>query len=162
VVCGRTTPSSATRSAARAKRRRRPLKGSSTGGSNLHMTGTLGKVGRTFDELGLVPPERCFFGSSWYFRHYGHAIAEDVHLHGANVVHIQNFSQFAPRIKERNPRAKVLLNMHADWLVELDRRWVQPRLAFVDAIICCSDYFANGIREAWPEFANGFTFSTTA
>jgi hypothetical protein len=126
------------------------------------MTGTLGKVGRTFDELGLVPPERCFFGSSWYFRHYGHAIAEDVHLHGANVVHIQNFSQFAPRIKERNPRAKVLLNMHADWLVELDRRWVQPRLAFVDAIICCSDYFANGIREAWPEFANGFTFSTTA
>jgi glycosyltransferase involved in cell wall biosynthesis len=43
--------------------------------------------------------------------------------------------------------------MHADWLIELDPRWVQPRLAVVDAIICCSDYFANGIREAWPEFA---------
>jgi glycosyltransferase involved in cell wall biosynthesis len=114
----------------------------------------LGKIGRTFDELGLLPPERCYFGSSWFFRHYGHSIAENLRSYKADVVHIQNFSQFVPRIKEQNPRTKVVLHMHADWLIELDRRWVQPRLAAVDAIICCSHYFANGIREACPEFAN--------
>jgi glycosyltransferase involved in cell wall biosynthesis len=39
-------------------------------------------------------------------------------------------------------------------LVELDRCWLQPRLAAADTIICCSGYYANGIRAAWPEFAS--------
>jgi glycosyltransferase involved in cell wall biosynthesis len=107
-----------------------------------------------FDELGLLPPEHCSFGSSWYFRHYAYGIAEDLRSHGADIVHIHNFSQFVPKIKERNPRTKVVLHMHADWLIELDRGWVQPRLAATDAIICCSDYFAKGIRENWPEVAS--------
>jgi len=114
----------------------------------------LERIGKISDELGLLPAERCSFGSSWYFRHYGHAIAEDLRSYKADVVHIHNFSQFVPRMKERNPRTKVVLHMHSDWLIELDRRWVQPRLAAADAIICCSDYFADGIRKAWPEFAN--------
>jgi glycosyltransferase involved in cell wall biosynthesis len=112
------------------------------------------KIGSVLDDLGLFPPERCFFGSSWYCRHYARGIAEDLKSQPADIVHLHNFSQFVPWIKDRNPRAKVVLHMHADWLVELDRRWVQQRLAPVDAIICCSGYFANGIREAWPEFAS--------
>jgi hypothetical protein len=52
----------------------------------------LEKVGRAFDQFGLLPPARCSFGSSWYFRHYGHGIAEDLQSHGADVVHIHNFS----------------------------------------------------------------------
>jgi glycosyltransferase involved in cell wall biosynthesis len=109
--------------------------------------------GRALDEFGLLPPQRSFFGSSWYFRHYGQRIATDLQSIGAEIVHVQNFSQFIPWIKRRNPRAKVVLHMHADWLVELDRRWLQPRLAATDAIVCCSGYYANGIRVAWPEFA---------
>jgi glycosyltransferase involved in cell wall biosynthesis len=112
------------------------------------------KVGSALDEFGLLPPKRCFFGSSWYFRHYARGIADDLKAHAADVVHIHNFSQFAPWIKERNPRARVVLHMHADWLIELDRHWVQRRLDAVDAIICCSGYFADGIRKAWPEFAS--------
>jgi glycosyltransferase involved in cell wall biosynthesis len=111
------------------------------------------RVGRALDEIGLLPRQRSFFGSSWYFRHYGQCIARDLQSVGPAIVHVQNFSQFVPWIKRRNPRAKVVLHMHADWLVELDRWWLQPRLAAADAIICCSGYYANGIRAAWPEFA---------
>ena len=112
------------------------------------------RVGRALDEFGLLPRRRSFFGSSWYFRHYGQCIARELQSVGPAIVHVQNFSQFIPWIKRRNPRAKVVLHMHADWLVELDQRWLQPRLAAADAIICCSGYYANGIRAAWPEFAD--------
>jgi glycosyltransferase involved in cell wall biosynthesis len=113
----------------------------------------LTKVGQKLDDCGLLPPERSSFGSSWYCRHYGRRIAEDLQSCGPDIVHVQNFSQFIPWIKARNPRAKVVLHMHCDWLIELDRRWIQPRLAAADAIVCCSGYYANGIRKAWPEFA---------
>jgi glycosyltransferase involved in cell wall biosynthesis len=111
------------------------------------------RAGRALDEFGLLPRRRSFFGSPWYFRHYGQRIATDLQSVGADIVHVQNFSQFVPWIKRRNPGAKVVLHMHADWLVELDRWWLQPRLAVADAIVCCSGYYANGIRATWPEFA---------
>jgi glycosyltransferase involved in cell wall biosynthesis len=112
------------------------------------------RVGRALDEFGLLRRQRSFFGSSWYFRHYGQRIATDLQSVRAEIVHVQNFSQFVPWIKQRNPGAKVVLHMHADWLVELDRSWLQPRLAAADTIACCSGYYANNIRAAWPEFAN--------
>jgi len=112
------------------------------------------RAGRALDKLGLLPPERSFFASSWYFRHYGRRIAEDLQSVGAEIVHVHNFSQFVPWIKRHNPRAKVVLHMHADWLAELNRWWLHPRLAAAEAIVCCSGYYADGIRRAWPEFAS--------
>ena len=112
------------------------------------------RYGRALDILSLIPSERSFFAPSWFFRHYGERIATDLQSVGAEVVHVHNFSQFIPRIKRRNPLAKVVLHMHANWLVELDRRWLRPRLAAADAIVCCSGYYANAIREAWPDFAS--------
>ena len=112
------------------------------------------RAGRALDEFGLLPRQRSFFGSSWYFRHYGQRIAEDLQAVAADIVHVHNFSQYVPRIKRRNPRAKVVLHMHADWLIELNRRWLEPRLAAADIIVCCSGYYANGIRAVWPEFAS--------
>ena len=112
------------------------------------------RAGRALDEFGLLPPQRSFFASSFYFRYYGQRVARDLQSVGAEIIHVQNFSQFIPWIKRRNPRAKVVLHMHADWLTELNRCWLRPRLAAADAIVCCSGYYANGIREAWPEFAS--------
>jgi glycosyltransferase involved in cell wall biosynthesis len=112
------------------------------------------RYGRALDEFGLLPPERSFFGSSWYYRRYGRRIARDVQSVGVDIVHVHNLSQFVPWIKRRNPGTKIVLHMHADWLIELNRRWLKPRLAAADAIVCCSGYFASGIRKAWPEFAS--------
>ena len=112
------------------------------------------RAGRALDELGLLPPQRSFFASALYFRHYGQQVATDLQSVGAEIIHVQNFSQFVPWIRRRNPRAKVVLHMHADWLAELNRRWLQPRLEAADAIVCCSGYYANGIRGAWPQFGS--------
>jgi len=111
------------------------------------------KVGWKLDDFGLLPPERSSFGSSWYYGHYGHRIADDLQSYRPDIVHVQNFSQFVPWIKRRNSRAKIVLHMHCDWLIELYRRWIERRLAAADTIICCSRYYANGIRKAWPKFA---------
>jgi glycosyltransferase involved in cell wall biosynthesis len=111
------------------------------------------KVGWKLDDFGLLPPEHGSFGAPWYYRHYCHRIANDLRLYRPDIVHVQNFSQFVPWIKRRNPQTKVVLHMHCDWLIELYRRWIEPRLAAADAIVCCSGYYANGIRKAWPEFA---------
>jgi glycosyltransferase involved in cell wall biosynthesis len=114
----------------------------------------LRKARKALDVFGLIPPDHSYFASSLYFRHYGHRIAQDLQSDRADIVHVQNFSQFIPTIKKYNPSAKLILHMHCDWLIELNRRWLQPRLAATDAIVCCSGYYANGIREAWPEFAS--------
>ena len=106
------------------------------------------------DEWGVLPPRRSFFGSRWYFRNFATEVAEDMADLQVDIVHVQNFSQFVPIIRKANPQAQIVLHMHADWLIELDRAWVRPRLEQVDAVVCCSDYFARGIRREWPEFAD--------
>jgi hypothetical protein len=36
------------------------------------------RYGRALDILSLLPPERSFFASSWFFRHYGQRVATDL------------------------------------------------------------------------------------
>jgi glycosyltransferase involved in cell wall biosynthesis len=44
--------------------------------------------------------------------------------------------------------------MHADWLLQFDRKLIAKRLALADAIIGVSDYVTRGIRRVFPEFAH--------
>ena len=113
----------------------------------------LNKVGGMLDDYRLLPPKYSSFGSSWYSRHYGRRIANHLQLHRPDIVHVQNFSQFVPWIKAHNASARVILHMHCEWLTEIDQRWIEPRLAYADAVVCCSGYYANRIREVWPELA---------
>ena len=73
---------------------------------------------------------------------------------GCGVVHVHQFSQFAPIIRSANPQAKIVLHMHSDWLIQLDRKMIAERLRVTDAIVGCSEYVTNNIRTAFPEYAN--------
>ncbi|MDY6949999.1 MAG: glycosyltransferase family 4 protein [Thermodesulfobacteriota bacterium] len=100
------------------------------------------------------PARRPLFASRLYYLRYSLQIAKDLRKKDCDVVHLHNFSQFVPIIYSRNPSIKTLLHMHCEWLTQLDRTIVEPRLAKTDIVTGCSKYITDSIREAFPQYAN--------
>jgi glycosyltransferase involved in cell wall biosynthesis len=105
------------------------------------------------DEMGLRRKERPFYASKRCYRQFIGGVIEDLKRLGPDVVHIQNFSQFVPIVREAVPEAEIILHMHAEWLAQIDDAWIGPRLREADSIIFCSNYFAEQTRRAWPQYA---------
>jgi glycosyltransferase involved in cell wall biosynthesis len=101
----------------------------------------------------LRTPRRREIASSLYYRFYAIRAASAFRAQACDVVHIQNFSQFAPLVRRINPRAKIVLHMHSNWLVQLDRGLLERRLDDVDAIVGNSDYVTNAVRKRFPNRA---------
>ncbi|MFO1054328.1 MAG: glycosyltransferase family 4 protein [Planctomycetota bacterium] len=70
-----------------------------------------------------------------------------------DVVHLQNLAQLAPPVRARLPRCRLILHMHCEWLSQLDPTWMARLIAPVDAIVCCSEAVAAGVRRAHPAHA---------
>jgi glycosyltransferase involved in cell wall biosynthesis len=93
------------------------------------------------------------FHSGLYYIGYSLAVAKDLRRQGCDIIHIINLSQYAPIFRRFSPKTKIVLNMRAEWLTQLDRRLVEARLEKVDLVIGNSDYVTNKIRSAFPRFA---------
>jgi len=98
-------------------------------------------------------PEAPLISSSWYCPSYIWQIARKIQKTGADIVHVHNFSQFLPVIRFLNPRVKLILHMHCEWLSEFERSAIEERLRCADAIIGCSGYITGLIQNRFPEFA---------
>jgi glycosyltransferase involved in cell wall biosynthesis len=94
------------------------------------------------------------FSRSFSYLRYAIAVARDLRKRKCDVVHILNFSQFAPVIRRFNPDIKIILNMQCEWLSQLDPNMIRRRLQHVDMIIGCSNHITSKIQAALPEFAN--------
>ncbi len=99
-------------------------------------------------------PQRPFFSSGFFALEYSLQVAISAMLQGAEVIHIQNFSQFVPIIRAFNPRAKIALHMRCEWLTQLDHDMIASRLKQTDLIFGVSDYITNKIRAAFPEHSH--------
>jgi glycosyltransferase involved in cell wall biosynthesis len=88
-----------------------------------------------------------------YYLKYALQVARDLRSEKCDVVHIQNFSQFATVIREFNPKIKIVLNMHCEWLTQLDQAMIESRLREIDLVIGCSEYITEKIRRRFPHFA---------
>lgn len=93
------------------------------------------------------------FSSSLFYLGYGLQIAKDLREQQCDIVHIFNNSQFIPIIRSFNPKIKIVLHMHCQWLNQLDPTMIQKRLAKADLVIGCSEYITEQIRQRFPEFA---------
>lgn len=80
------------------------------------------------------------------------SVAIDLRKQGCEVAHLHNYSQFVPVLKLFNPRMRIVLHMHSEWLTQLDRKLIANRLKKVDRIIGVSDYITEKIRRRFPEF----------
>jgi len=94
------------------------------------------------------------FDHGSFYLGYISRVAWDLKKRRPEVVHLHNFSQFAPVVRYFNPGAKVILHMHCEWLTQIPRRIVEPRLSSVHSLVGCSRYVADTIRQGFPERAS--------
>jgi glycosyltransferase involved in cell wall biosynthesis len=99
------------------------------------------------------PAKEPDFASRSYYSIYAKRAARSFCDQGCDVIHVHQFCQFLPTLRAANPKAKIVLHMHSDWLIQIDRAIVEQRIRMADAIIGCSDYVVNNIRAAFPEHA---------
>ena len=93
---------------------------------------------------------------TWSINYLGYIvqIARDLRKQQCDIVHIHNYSQFVPIIRAFNPRIKIVLHMHCEWLSQLDKAMIGRRLCKVDLILGCSDYITEKARDRLPQFAS--------
>lgn len=110
---------------------------------------------RTIRALNLwqQSPKKPSFAS--IFHNLGYILWVSTHLRSqrCDVIHIHQWSQYVPVLRLFNPKAKLVLHMHSEWLNQLDKKLMSRRLAKTDLILGCSDYITEKIRREFPEFS---------
>jgi glycosyltransferase involved in cell wall biosynthesis len=99
-------------------------------------------------------PQRPLFAAWIHMLGYWIGVALRARRERAEVIWIANYSQAAPIIRRLNPAATIALHMHCDWLVLLDRKMVERRLAHVDLVVGVSDGITDKVRARFPELAD--------
>jgi glycosyltransferase involved in cell wall biosynthesis len=114
-----------------------------------------------FDKLLLTVLERLpvfrnvkrpLFASNLYYLGYALQIANDLRKQKVDIVHVHNFSQFIPVIRALNPKVKIILHMHCDWLTQLEPNIIENRIERADLVISCSDYLTAKTSKCFPRY----------
>lgn len=92
------------------------------------------------------------FSSVFYYFFYIFVLSLKLKNEKPDIIHIYNFSQFVPVIRFFNPAAKIILNMHCEWLSQISRKKISKRLENTDLVIGCSNYISRKISERFPEY----------
>jgi glycosyltransferase involved in cell wall biosynthesis len=101
---------------------------------------------------------RPSYAADFAFWTYILSIAEDLRSRNCDVIHIHQFSQFVPIVRWLNPKSKIVLHMHTDWLNQIDSKWIEPRLKNCDLILGCSNFIADNVRKRFPDLASRCNF----
>lgn len=99
-------------------------------------------------------PQRPLFAASIHMLGYWIGVAVRARRARADLIWIANYSQAVPIISRLNPSATIALHMHCDWLVLLDRKMVERRLAHADLVVGVSDWISDKVRARFPELAH--------
>ena len=81
-------------------------------------------------------------------------VAKYLEYEKCDVVHLHTFPQFVSIIRAFNPKIKIVLEMHCEWLTQLNRKMIESQLKKTDLIVGVSDYITDKIRRRFPKFAN--------
>jgi hypothetical protein len=92
--------------------------------------------------------------SRWLFPDYGRQVAEDLSKQDCDVIHLQHCSQYAPLIRALNPRAKIVLHLHAEWFSQSNPAELAGRLDSVDLVTTVGDYVTDKTRRTFPVVAS--------
>jgi glycosyltransferase involved in cell wall biosynthesis len=112
----------------------------------------LNRLGERFHKNGKagLPSFAC----SWHHGGYARAAARRTRELDCDVVHIMNYTQFVPHVREVNPNCKISLHMQCEWLTQLDRQAMAQRLSEADLMVGCSEHITRLTAAAYPELAN--------
>jgi glycosyltransferase involved in cell wall biosynthesis len=99
------------------------------------------------------PADRAYFTSPLNPLLYWLRVAKDIRRRECDVVWVSNLSQALPVLRRVHPRAKLVLHMHCEWLIQLDERMIERRLREADLIVGCSEHITEPIRRRFPQHA---------
>jgi glycosyltransferase involved in cell wall biosynthesis len=111
-----------------------------------------GQIDRLFWSV-FLKSKRPLFVSHLYYFIYALHVAKFLKYEKCDVVHLHNFPQFIPIIRAFNPKIKIVLEMHCEWLAQLNRKIIESRLKKTDLIVGVSEYITDEIRRRFPKFA---------
>jgi glycosyltransferase involved in cell wall biosynthesis len=97
--------------------------------------------------------ERPYPASGAYYWTYIRRVARRLAATRVGLVHLHNVSQFVAPLRRALPDARLVLQMHCEWLVELPRAVVAARLRDVDLVLGVSEHIVRQIATAHPEVA---------
>jgi glycosyltransferase involved in cell wall biosynthesis len=84
---------------------------------------------------------------------YSVDVALRIRAQRADIVHVHTFTNFIPVIRAFNPHARIVLHMHSEWVAQMDRAIMAPRVAATALLVSCSTHFANVVKGMFPEAA---------
>ncbi len=109
---------------------------------------------RMLDRWEITNPKRPIYASGLYYRNYILQIAKELSDRQVDIIHIHNFSYYVPIVRRLNPRAKIILHMHCEWLSQLEPKMIGDRINHADLIVGCSEYITNKICQHFPHLVD--------
>jgi glycosyltransferase involved in cell wall biosynthesis len=91
--------------------------------------------------------------SRWWYPGYARQVAEDLSKQDCDVIHLQHCSQYAPMIRALNPKAKIVLHLHAEWFSQSNPAVLANRLDSVDLVTTVGDYVTDKTKRTFPVVA---------
>ncbi len=98
-----------------------------------------------------VWPHSPLFTRSYYAIDFLMQAVRRIRQLAPDVVHLQNFPQYAPIIRRAMPNATIVLHMHCDWLVQLDFREMTEAVAACDTVVGCSSHVIDTARRRFSK-----------
>ncbi len=81
---------------------------------------------------------------------FGKNVAEEIRKQKCDVIHVQHCSQYLPVLRQYNPRAKIVLHLHAEWFSQMRPLLLNKRLRYADLITTVSDHITARTRRDFP------------
>jgi glycosyltransferase involved in cell wall biosynthesis len=102
----------------------------------------------------LAPGAAPLSTSSLLHPSFARQVAIDLQSQACDVIHIQHCSQCVPVIREYNPKAKIVLHLHAEWFSQGDPKVFERRLENVDLVTAVSRYVVDKTKQDFPTIAD--------
>ena len=92
--------------------------------------------------------------SAAFYPKFGEQVAADLATQQWDVIHVQHCAQFVPIIRKLNPKAKIVLHIHAEWFSQSNFSEIARRIRGVDALLTVSDFVTKRTQRNFPLVAD--------
>lgn len=83
---------------------------------------------------------------------YARSVANELDRDGCSIVHVMNYWNWCRRLSAPAKNRRLVLEMQAEWLSQMDERKVQAELEAADAVIAVSDHIGKLFRTTFPRY----------
>src|ERR1700732_2155566 len=103
---------------------------------------------------GVVQLSSPISSSNLLFPSFGRQVAMDLEKEQCDIIHVQHCSQYVPIIRTFNPKAKIVLQIHAEWFSQCNLAVIERRLRSLDLLRTVSDYLTRKTHRDIPALAD--------